>query len=283
MNPSERLAWDTARAAGIDDRGCRLVWVRATANAAAVAAATGWGAGGSGEIDGVSKPDRVTWESLSYALSQHVCGMLTIPSSNDTIVDDGPYAWVNRESRGRRASYGSMNAPPARTMNSDELGFVRGVLRSKEELVEIPVNAHNGGLRGAGSGLGTSIANDMAAFRPFWASDDRGAGNERGHDKGRDMISLRVFFYFAKWWAPLVATLAHLKKDWASNSPVRVHGFMGRLQAERELESRERGTFLLRFSESKPGKLVVSFADSVSNPSLHGSHKIVSYRLSFER
>ncbi|CAN0342051.1 unnamed protein product, partial [Ectocarpus fasciculatus] len=33
MTPEEKRAWDTARTAGLMDRGCRLVWVKATTNA----------------------------------------------------------------------------------------------------------------------------------------------------------------------------------------------------------------------------------------------------------
>ncbi|CAN0570005.1 unnamed protein product, partial [Ectocarpus sp. 12 AP-2014] len=74
-----------------------------------------------------------------------------------------------------------------------------------------------------------------------------------------DVISLEAFVEFSLWWAPLMTTLSLLRNDWASTDPTRVHGFISRIAAERQLLERERGTFLLRFSESQPGELVVSF------------------------
>ncbi|CAN0465340.1 unnamed protein product, partial [Hapterophycus canaliculatus] len=74
-----------------------------------------------------------------------------------------------------------------------------------------------------------------------------------------DIVSLEAFVEFSLWWAPLMGTLSLLKNDWASTDPIRVHGFIGRLAAERKLGQMEPGTFLLRFSESKQGALVISF------------------------
>ena len=51
------------------------------------------------------------------------------------------------------------------------------------------------------------------------------------------------------------------------NQPV-IHGFISRVEAERCLNEKEAGTFLLRFSETKPGKLVISFnLESEASPS----------------
>ncbi|CAM9935902.1 unnamed protein product, partial [Ectocarpus fasciculatus] len=82
-----------------------------------------------------------------------------------------------------------------------------------------------------------------------------------------DFISVQAFAKFTRWWAPLMKTLWTIRKDWASTKPLRVHGFIGRLEAERKLFGRKRGTFLLRFSERHPGKLVVSRAHHVSSTS----------------
>ena len=61
-----------------------------------------------------------------------------------------------------------------------------------------------------------------------------------------------------------MGTLSLLKNGWASKDPIRVHGFIRRLATERRLRQSERGTFLLRFSESRHEALVVSFTEHVS-------------------
>ena len=45
---------------------------------------------------------------------------------------------------------------------------------------------------------------------------------------------------------------------WDSVQPIKLHGFVNDAEAQRLLAGRARGTFLLRFSESKPGTLAVS-------------------------
>lgn len=60
-----------------------------------------------------------------------------------------------------------------------------------------------------------------------------------------------------------MATLSRIRNEWANIEPVMVHGFLGRMEAERKLRGHVPGTFLLRFSESRPGGLVVSFTDTV--------------------
>ncbi|CAN0568869.1 unnamed protein product, partial [Ectocarpus sp. 12 AP-2014] len=74
-----------------------------------------------------------------------------------------------------------------------------------------------------------------------------------------DFISVEAFAKFSQWWARLMATLGIIRSDWARTRPVRVHGFMSRVASKRLLMQRECGTFLLRFSESKMGALVISF------------------------
>lgn len=58
--------------------------------------------------------------------------------------------------------------------------------------------------------------------------------------------------------------LSFLRNNWTSTRPILVHGFIGRMAAERRLRQSKPGTFLLRFSESKNGALVVSFTEHVS-------------------
>lgn len=170
MTTEEKRAWDTARTAGLIDRGCRLVWVKASANAAAEgwrysaggggggggsgngggeggSGGGGWtmGIGGGGGGDAAARYDCVPWDYLREGLKQHLCGQLTIPSNQDEVVDDGPYGWVQGDfggngdggagGMGEGGGYGAVNTPQVRCMNEDELEFVRGVLKTKQEKV----------------------------------------------------------------------------------------------------------------------------------------------------
>jgi hypothetical protein len=94
--------------------------------------------------------------------------------------------------------------------------------------------------------------------------------------EGQRTCSFDDFVAFAKWWAPLRSVVAWLGAAWrggaqqasrgsghAGGSPagLLVHGFLTRAAANALLQGRAPGTFLLRFSESKPGKLVIAFND----------------------
>ncbi|CAM9661584.1 unnamed protein product [Choristocarpus tenellus] len=75
---------------------------------------------------------------------------------------------------------------------------------------------------------------------------------------GNGLESLGAYVEFSKWWGPLVSTLLLLQHEWSSHA---IFGFVGRYKAERLLLDQDSGTFLLRFSETKPGVLVLSFTD----------------------
>lgn len=260
MTVEEKQAWDKAAETGLLDRGCRLVWVEATANATAErrrrarAAAT------------VARANGVPWKYLSKSLEHHLCGMLTIPSTRDKVVDQGPLGWrggvgytgAGMGGQGQAGGYGSMNSTAPRGMNSLELKFVEGIMRSKQESVRRDQYRH--GLVGHGGFGGHSDFSGRAERLQSCSRDEHGQAID-----DEDIISIEAFMKFSTWWAPLMTTLSRLRNDWASTNPVRVEGFVGRLEAERKLLAKERGTFLLRFSESRPGALVVSFSENVSN------------------
>ena len=275
MTPAEKLAWDTAAETGLRDRGCRLVWVEATANAAAERSERGKGVPGGGDA---GRPDYVPWKNLSKSLEHHLCGMLTLPSTQGQVVDEGPLGWLGSAGytgvemggvHGQMGGYGSMNSIAPRGMNHAELKFVEGVLRSKQDALRR--QQYQRRFRGFSGGSGGAM--DYSGRAELW---DRGMRGGRGLVGGggrdervsggddEDIISLEAFVSFSEWWAPLMITLSRLRNDWASTNPVRVEGFVGRLEAERKLLLKERGTFLLRFSESRSGALVVSFSENVS-------------------
>ena len=90
MTPAEKLAWDTAAETGLRNRGCRLVWVEATANAAAERSERGQGAPGGGDAE---RPDCVPRKNLSKSLEHQLYGTLTLPSAQGQVVDEGPLGW----------------------------------------------------------------------------------------------------------------------------------------------------------------------------------------------
>ena len=70
------------------------------------------------------------------------------------------------------------------------------------------------------------------------------------------------FMVFCEWWAPLLKSLTILNTEFSCKKPILIHGFMNRQKTEDTLLSaKEVGVFLLRFSESHAGYLVVSFTD----------------------
>lgn len=253
MRPDEQRAFNAAREAGLNDAGCRLIWVQAITNAAAngwscdredcpVAGGVAWGL-----------PDRVPWKYLSGSLKDHLCQKLTIPSSRGQVVDHGPYSWLVDPSMqlGGGGSYGAIHTPTLRGMNEEEMSFVRERLLRKQQQVW---NA-NAGFGGSG----------RTERRASSGVDMREGGlniGENGTDP--DTISIEAFTEFSKWWAPLITTLSRLRSDWSATTPVRVHGFMSRQETSTKLLGKEVGTFLLRFSESVVGALVVSFTEEVS-------------------
>ena len=61
-----------------------------------------------------------------------------------------------------------------------------------------------------------------------------------------------------------MTTLSRIPEEWESDNPVKVHGFIDRLEAKRKLfKTNQPGMFLLRFSESRPGDLILTFTYEV--------------------
>lgn len=206
MDLKEQRAWDLARAAGVIDRGCRLVWVTATSRmAGGCRQDDGDGSGGGWSS---RRGEFVSWECLQESLMEHLReGTKTTRNWDDPII-----------------------SPHGRVVDTPQLEFIRGTLRRGQE----------------------------AVTKARWGATGDDCTEVDG-DGRCDFISVEAFAKFSQWWAPLMATLGIIRNDWARTRPVRVHGFMSRVAAKRLLMQRECGTFLLRFSESKMGALVISF------------------------
>lgn len=87
---------------------------------------------------------------------------------------------------------------------------------------------------------------------------------------GSGRVTPTHFAAMCQWWVPVLDTVARLNDDWRRINQVRrIHGMVDRVTAENLLIHRPLGTFLLRFSESQAGLLVISFvstADAGTSP-----------------
>lgn len=269
MNMEQQHALEMAQAARVE-RGCRLVWVTATSNMA-----DDWrpqhGGGGGGGLggEGLKRGEFVSWTNLSESLQRQLDVRMTVPCRSSsggrhdplegthyTYLDDGEEVDFEevevddhdaedeedqeRAAGGERRTGNRCMRPlphATRVLNESQLDFIRGILRKRQKE-----------LTKAGA-----VTVDCTAY---------------GLDGRYDFISVEAFALFSRWWSPLMVTLGIIKNDWVRTRPVRVHGFIGRLAADRLLRTaRGHGAFLLRFSESYPGKLVISRARHVSTTS----------------
>lgn len=72
----------------------------------------------------------------------------------------------------------------------------------------------------------------------------------------------RFIVFCEEWWAPLLKSLRILKVEFSCREPMIIHGFLSRQKTEEKLlETGVEGVFILRFSESQKGHMVVSFTD----------------------
>ena len=72
-----------------------------------------------------------------------------------------------------------------------------------------------------------------------------------------DEVKFQMFYI---WWESLLRIVNILKADFDCQRPTIIHGFLDRRESEAKLmSSKEIGVFLLRFSGSFAGYLVISF------------------------
>ncbi|CAM9777047.1 unnamed protein product, partial [Hapterophycus canaliculatus] len=243
LTAQDQSLWYRAMDMGVSDPGCRLVWVTAVANTAwqRGVGARGGGGGGSGGGGGGEcflgarqgqHNESVSWGCLEERLLEHLRGKLTVPA--------------------RRKWYGPINTPQPRVVDDAGLDFIRGCIRLRSDRpraqAEVPPpNARSD----------NNYERDTPPVAGGLAEGEGGGGGN-----GSDLITLKAFVKFCRWWAPLVATVSRLRGDWESTDPVRIHGFIARFEAERQLlRQRRSGTFLFRFSSSMRGALILSFTE----------------------
>ena len=97
-------------------------------------------------------------------------------------------------------------------------------------------------------------------------SADGGGESELDGERAKWPINFQDFVLFCSWLSPTLKTLNSISSEWqtttTTGSRVLIHGFVGRVRAVEMLkEMSSAGVFLIRFSESNPGWLVISFND----------------------
>ena len=246
---SETRANDIAVEAGLKNRLSKLVWIGATARAEAEGQSIR-----DGEDDAYYRS--VPWSSLSLALRHSLSNLPTIGGDETQSVDDDSRNSVEgsgrsssdercfsnragRSARGQEKKNEPTRSFKPRRLDDHHLKFIRYLLRS---------------------------------YRSREAVQEEHESNQP-EDDVEDTVCLKTFERFCrKWWEPVMTTLSRIPEEWASDNPVKVHGFIERLEAERKLsKTNQPGMFLLRFSESRSGDFILTFTYEVRQniPGMH--------------
>lgn len=217
----------------------------------------------------------VLWRYLALVLENWLCHLQTIGDSEEQLEDNNPTMW--NEGSGRTLSSGSCfnsgagwgardqdlghgynSTQKPRKPSKEELKFVRNVLWScKPRKIShrssfVTQNKERGHRNGAGG------------------VDQKGKAEEKGRmrcvsEDFDEVVTLEKFVNFCnRWWIPVMTTLSRIRKEWTAINPMKIRGFVSRLEAERLLGSTgQSGVFLLRFSEAYPGRLILTFTSEV--------------------
>lgn len=131
---------------------------------------------------------------------------------------------------GRDLGYGYTSNFKPRNLSEDDFDFIRVILKRSSERTDL----------------------------------DGHSESDSEHDE--EVVTLKTFVNFCtRWWKPVVDTVSRMLDDWTAMKPTKVHGFISRSKAESLLlSSRKPGVFLFRFSESRPGILVLTYTSEVS-------------------
>lgn len=245
----ESRASDIASNAGLKLPWCIRIWVGATKTAEA----EGWSVkGDTDDAHYYSVPLKYIWLNLRTMFSQ-----LQLAGGNkEDFVDDHHrarvegsgrsfssnschYSGVGLCPRGRDLGYGYTSTFKPRNLTEHDFDFVRDVLRRSSE-------------RGDLDAAGEHTEEDVHS--------------QSDSEDNEEVITLETFVNFCtRWWEPVVDTVSRMLNDWTAMKPTKVHGFISRSEAEHVLlSSGKAGVFLLRFSGSRPGLLVLTFTSQVS-------------------
>lgn len=259
---SKKRAYEITSQAELLNERCRAIWLRAGLRAAEDGRRYGDG-------DGVCY-HYVPWKSLSLALREGFCEAQMTSKGVGMSFSGGDCPWSDISSRSLSrphsfhgsSGYGSDSSFSARDLEDDELDFIRDLLRKSW--------TENGNAVDGGEHKGdTSRRRDSACY----ASE----GGDYPKD-GEDWFSLEAFASFSRGWlGPVMDTLSKMQKYWAAIDPVKVHGFISRERAKRKLMKTGRpGVFMLRFSVSNPGRLILDITREVSKCVTRTEKQLVS-------
>ena len=262
---SQIRASSIASDAGLENPRSKLAWVGATAVRAEAE-------GQSVRDDGDDANYRsVPWRCLSLGLQRSVSDLQTTDDDETQSVDDdhreeiGRSVWSSSSKgclcsglgwgvRGQNLGHGYTSSFKLRLLEDYHLRFIRDRLRYFTSHGE----GHRRGTRsfdgkaGGYAEAGEAVQGELGINQP--------------EDDVEDIICLKTFASFCgSWWEPAMTTMSRILEEWASNNPVRVHGFIGGPEAERMLsETNQPGVFLIRFSKSRPGQLILASTYKVS-------------------
>jgi hypothetical protein len=119
-------------------------------------------------------------------------------------------------------------------------------------------------------------ASDLSYLRNKIIHDSLASDDFIKQDNDEYLISIKCYKNFLLWWLPVVKTIETIKREFLCSTPILVHGFLTKDQTDRMLKSTVKpGTFLFRFSESKPGYLVMSMLRENSHGGLDIWTKLV--------
>lgn len=226
----------TASEAALKVLGCYPVWVQAIENAQADVRGHGSGARPLSRSAVCGRTDRAPLKCISDVLRGCLNQQLVVSGSHFR-TDDSLYDFLTDERVENPESDidDAVDTLTQHGISDEEMGFVKKRLRREQNIVA----CRGGDTRASGPEL----------------DDD---GDEQG------MISIEAFVQFCEWWTPVMSTLSQLRGDRRSTALVGMHSFVGRLAALEMLSQKEAGTFLLRFSETRAGALVISLKENVS-------------------
>ena len=219
----------------LKDPGCHFVWVKAIANAKEDSRSYGSGdrptAGGA--IWG--RADLAPLEYLCNGLQGLLYQQQTTSGDHNDVGDYGLYEHLadGTVDLGDWGTYETLDAPTPPSASVEEMFCIKERLVREQERVVC-------------GGMGTR------------------ASGPRRDDNRAHAISIEAFVRFSEWWAPVVATLSRLRGNSLPTDLVRMHWFVGAKAAFEMLSDKSEGTFLLRFSETSAGALVIVFTERVS-------------------
>lgn len=125
--------------------------------------------------------------------------------------------------------------------------------------------------------LSRRLTKDDARFLFHRMQLDRSWAVNSGRGHVDYVVDRSRYVVFCEWWAPLIHSLTILNAEFSCKTPILIHGFLNRQKTEETLLSaNEVGVFLLRFSESHAGYLVVSFTDVDSVGAMKVHHCLVN-------